>query len=228
MNRRERLRQETIEEIKATAWRQIGEQGAAALSLRGIAREMGMTAPGLYRYYKDRDALVTALMMDAFSSFTESLENGRDVVKENDHIGRFRGMCRAYFQWAMENPQRYMLLFGTPVQGYLFAEELGPVAQGSFLVLQGVIGEAFVAGKITGEASALKLPTSLKVRYEALQEFGMPYMGVVTQLALSVWSMIHGMTSLVLYNYMTSFLDESVNAFVEFEIEKMIRNIGLV
>lgn len=225
--RRERLRLETIEEIKITAWKQIGGQGAASLSLRAIAREMGMTAPGLYRYYKDRDALVTALLMDAFSSFTNRLETGRDAYPVTDHTGRFRGMCWAYFQWAMENPQRYMLLFGTPIQGYLFAEELGPVAQRSFLVLQGVIGEAFVAGKIRGEVAGLKLPTSLKVQYEALRKFGMPYTGTVTQLALSAWSMVHGMTSLYLYNYLAGFLQEGVGAFVEFEIEKMIRTIGM-
>ncbi len=225
--RRERLRLETIEEIKATAWKQIGAQGAASLSLRGIAREMGITAPGLYRYYKDRDALVTALLMDAFSSFTASLEARRDSCVANDHAGRFRGMCRAYFQWAMENPQRYMLLFGTPIQGYLFAKELGPVAQRSFLVLQGVIGEAFVAGKIKSEVRTKKLPKMLKVQYEALAKFGMPYTGTVTQLALSTWSMIHGMTSLYLYNYLTGFLQEGVGAFVEFEIEKMVATIGL-
>ncbi len=79
--RRERARDATREEILSTAWKQIGEVGAVGLSLRGIAREMGMTAPGLYRYYKDRDALVTALLMDAFTSFTASLEAGRDSCK---------------------------------------------------------------------------------------------------------------------------------------------------
>ena len=225
--RRGKLREATREEIIYTAWKQIGEVGASGLSLRGIAREMGMTAPGLYRYYKDRDALVTALLMDAFSSFTMSLEAGRDSCAPDDYSGRFRAMCLAYFQWAVENPQRYMLLFGTPIQGYLFAEELGPVAQRSFLVLQGVIGEAFLAGKIKGEVAALKLPTSLKVPYDALKKLGMPYTGAVTQLALSVWSMIHGMTSLFLYNYLTGFLREGVSAFVEFEIEKMVKTIGL-
>ena len=105
--------------------------------------------------------------------------------------------------------------------------DLGPVAQRSFLVLQGVIGEAFVAGKVKGEIAALKLPTPLKVQYEALKKFGMPYTGTVTQLALSAWSMIHGMTSLFLYNYLAGFLQGSVGAFVEFEIEKMVKTIGL-
>ncbi len=225
--RRERQREATREEIIATAWKQIGEMGAAALSLRGIAREMGVTAPALYRYYKDRDALVTALLTDAFNSFTAGLEAGRDLLAVDDHAGRFRGMCRAYFQWALENPQRYLLLFGTPIQGYMLAEELGPVAQRSFLVLQGVVGEAYVAGKITGEVPALRLPTRLKSQYKILAEYGMPYSGEVTQLALSAWSMMQGLTSLYLYNYLSGFLQDNVETFVDFEIEKMVKILGL-
>ncbi len=63
-NRREMKRTATLDEIRTTAWKQIGEMGVQSLSLRGIAREMGMTAPALYRYYKDRDALVMALLVD--------------------------------------------------------------------------------------------------------------------------------------------------------------------
>ena len=136
-------------------------------------------------------------------------------------------MSKAYFQWAVENPQRYLLLFGTPIEGYMFAEELGPVAQRSFLVLQGVVGEAFVAGKITGGVSALRLPTRLKSQYKLLNEYGMPYSGEVTQLALSTWAMMQGLTSLYLYNYLTGFLQDNVEAFVDFEIEKMVKNLGL-
>ena len=225
--RRERLHVATIDEIKATAWKQISEQGAASLSLRAIAREMGITAPGLYRYYKKRDALVTALLIDAFASFTQSLEAGRDTCMADDHAGRFGAICRAYFQWATQNPQRYTLLFGTPIQGYLFAEELGPVAQRSFLVLQGVIGEAYVAEKLMGAVPALPLPARLEIRYAALAAYGMPYPGAVTQLALSAWSMIHGMTSLHLYHYLAGFLQTDVAAFVDFEIEKMSKVLGL-
>lgn len=225
--RRERLHIATIDEIKATAWKQISEHGAASLSLRAIAREMGITAPGLYRYYRNRDALVTALLIDAFTSFTQSLEAGRDTCTADDHAGRFRAICQAYFHWAAQNPQRYTLLFGTPIQGYLFAEELGPVAQRSFLVLQGVMGEAYVAKRLTGAVPALQLPARLELQYAALAAFGMPYPGAVTQLALSAWSMIHGMTSLYLYHYLTGFLQNDVEVFVDFEIDKMCIVLGL-
>lgn len=226
-NRREKKRAAALEEIRATAWKQIGETGAGSLSLRAIAREMGMTAPALYRYYKDRDALVTALLVDAFTAFSDALEAARDSQAVDDHAGRFRAMCKAYFTWAAQNPQRYALLFGTPVPGYLFAEELGPVAQRSFLVLQGVIGEAHVAGKITGELAVLRLPTRLKSQYEMLKKMGMPYTPMVTHLALSVWSMVHGITSLYLHHYLTGFLQQDVEAFVDLEIEKIARTLGL-
>jgi hypothetical protein len=136
-------------------------------------------------------------------------------------------MSKSYFQWAAENPQRYLLLFGTPIQGYMFAEELGPVAQRSFLVLQGVIGEAYASGKVRGEVAALRLPTKLKSHYKMLAGIGMPYSGEVTQLALSTWAMMQGITSLYLYNYLTSFLLDNVEAFIDLEIEKMIKILGL-
>jgi AcrR family transcriptional regulator len=227
-NRREKKRNAILDEIRATAWKQIGEMGAASLSLRRIAREMGVTAPALYRYYKDRDALVTALLIDAFTSFGAALAAGRDTCAADDHAGRFRAMSKSYFRWAAQNPQRYALLFGTPIPGYLFAEELGPVAQRSFLILQGVLGEAHAAGKITSEVATLRLPTTLRSNYEALKKMGMPYTPQVTQLALSVWAMMHGITSLYLHGYLSGFLQENVEAFVDLEIEKMVHALGLI
>ncbi|MBI5295711.1 MAG: TetR/AcrR family transcriptional regulator [Chloroflexi bacterium] len=225
--RRERNRLSTIEEIKSTAWKQIGELGAASLSLRAIAREMGMTAPGLYRYYADRDALVTALLIDAFDSFSAALESARDACPADDHAGRFFAIGRAYFQWGAANPQKYLFLFGTPISGYQFSGEVGPSAQRSFLVLQGVLGEAAAAGKLSGAVSTLGLPTSLQSQYEMLGQYGMPYTPEVTHLALTVWAVIHGITSLHLYNYLAGFLGGQMGAFIDHELEKLSRQLGL-
>jgi AcrR family transcriptional regulator len=224
--RRERLREATREEILATAWKQIGEQGVASLSLRAIAREMGMTAPALYRYFPSRDDLVTVLIVEAFNSFSISLETSRDACKADDHIGRFRVACKAYFQWALSNPQKYALIFGTPIPGYVLDERAGPAAQRGFLALQNIIGEAHAAGKISGDVVAVRLPAALKAQYEVLKKYGMPYTPLVTHLALSTWSMIHGMTSLYLYGYFSGFLAGQSESFVDLEIEKMIRVIG--
>lgn len=225
--RRERVREAAREEIIATAWKQTGEMGAAGLSLRAIAREMGMTAPALYRYYKDRDALVTALLMDAFDSFSAALEAARDACAVDDHTGRFRAIHKAYFQWGASNPQKYIFLFGTPIPGYQFAAEAGPSARRSFLVLQGVIGDAYTAGKLTGEAFLQQLPPPLQSQYEALQRLGMPYAPVVTHWALSCWNTIHGLTSLFLYGYSQGFLGEQIDRFVNSEIERIAKALGL-
>jgi AcrR family transcriptional regulator len=224
--RMEKRRNATLDDIKSTAWKQVAELGAASLSLRAIAREMEITAPALYRYYKDRDALVTALLIDAFDSLSDALEAARDEYGTDDHVGRFRAISRAYFEWAAADPQKYLFLFGTPVPGYKFSPELGPSAQRSFLVLQGVIGEAYVAGQISGALVSLRMPTGLRSQYDALKKMGMPYVPVVTHLALAMWAMIHGMTSLFIYGYFTGFLGGQVGSFVDLEINKMVRMLG--
>lgn len=225
-NLREKRRTTTLEEIRATAWKQIGERGAASLSLRAIGRELGMSVPGLYHYYKDRDALVTALLMDAFTAFGNALETSRADHPLGDHVGRFHVICKAYFTWAAQNPQRYELMFDTPIDGYLFAKELGPVAQRSFLVLLSVIGQAHAAGKINGPWSTLRLPLSLRKQYEALRRLGMPYNHIDIHLALSVWTTMHGITSLYLHHYLSGFLQQDVGTFVDFEIDKIARMLG--
>jgi AcrR family transcriptional regulator len=188
---------------------------------------MGITAPGLYRYYASRDDLVTVLIVEAFNSFSVALETSRDACKMDDHIARFRAVCKAYFQWALSNPQKYALIFGTPVPGYVLDERAGPAAQRGFLVLQNVIGEAHAAGKISGDAVTVRLPAALKAQYEVLKKYGMPYTPVVTHLALSTWSMVHGMSSLYLYGYFSGFLADQSESFVNLEIEKMIHAVGL-
>ena len=83
-------RQANLQEaIKETAWKQIGEFGAQALSLRAIGRSLRITAPAIYNYFPDRDALVTVLIIDAFNSFGQALEAARDALPKEDLAGRF-------------------------------------------------------------------------------------------------------------------------------------------
>ena len=104
--------------IKETAWRQIAEYGAPALSLRAIARELKITAPAIYNYFPDRDALVTALIIDAYKSFGDSQLEARDAVPASKVVARMKAIGVAYRTWAHKYPQRYQLIFGTPIPGY--------------------------------------------------------------------------------------------------------------
>ncbi len=145
-SRRERKHEATHEEIKTIAWAQIAEHGAATLSLRAIARELGMTAPGLYRYFKDRDALVTALIVDAYASLGDSQIASIADLPLNDHTRRLRATGLAYRQWALTYPQRYLLIFGTPLPGYHAPMEITqPVAARSLNTLISVLDAAWKA-----------------------------------------------------------------------------------
>jgi AcrR family transcriptional regulator len=224
--RRERIREATFEEIRSVAWKQIAELGVPELSLRAIAREMGMTAPGLYHYYPSRDELVTALIIEAFNSFSRYLEAARDALPADDHAGRYRAVCEAYFHWAMTSPWRYTLIFGSPVPGYQMGEAAYPSAQRGFLVLQAILGAGLAAGKIHSLAGLPPLSPELLARYAALQKLGMPFDANATHLALTTWSALHGITSLYLYGYLGRFLADQVEGFVRQEIGQLMMWLG--
>jgi AcrR family transcriptional regulator len=117
MNRRERVRDATTAEIKTTARRLLVQDGPDALTLRAIAREMGMTAPALYRYFASHDDLVVAVCHDVLDELTGVLLAARDTVPPADPIGRLGAACRAFRSWALEHPQEFQLSFATGMSG---------------------------------------------------------------------------------------------------------------
>src|SRR5512134_281653 len=135
--------------IKETAWKQIAEFGASALSLRAIARELKITAPAIYNYFPNRDALVTALIVDAYTSFGDSQLAARDTLPPEDIPGRLNAIGMAYRAWAHSYPQRYQLIFGTPIPGYEAPlMEVLPSAARSLTALVSVIEQLRVQGKL--------------------------------------------------------------------------------
>jgi len=117
LNRRQQRHQATVEEIKATARQQMAEDGASNLSLGAIARAMGMTPPALYRYFESRDALVAALVVDAYDSMGEAMEQSVGALPQDDYAGRFLALMHAYRGWALEHPADYALMYGTSAVG---------------------------------------------------------------------------------------------------------------
>ncbi len=113
---RARYRQQVRDEVQTRAWAQISEAGASALSLKAIATQMGMTAPALYRYYGSRDELLTQLILSTYREIAELVEAAVDV--DSTPSGQLTDIAQALRRWAVANPQRYLLLYGTPVPGY--------------------------------------------------------------------------------------------------------------
>lgn len=131
VNRRERYREQTRAEAKQIALRQLAEGGQEALSLNAIARELGMSGPALYRYFAGRDALLTALIVDAYRDLGAAVERAAGARQGLAPVARMRALAHAARDWALAQPQRYLLLFGTPFAGYHAPAEATAAARDS-------------------------------------------------------------------------------------------------
>src|ERR1700753_3724645 len=120
---RQRARAELTREIKQEARRQLGAAGAQQLSLRAVARQLGMVSSALYRYFPSRDDLLTALIIDAYDALGARAEKAFDQAASPDARGRWRAVCQAVRSWAISHPHEYALIYGSPVPGYQAPQE---------------------------------------------------------------------------------------------------------
>ncbi|XVQ12799.1 TetR/AcrR family transcriptional regulator [Spirillospora sp. CA-255316] len=109
------MRAATVQEITGTARRILVEQGPDAVTLRAIAREMGMTAPGLYRYFDSHAELLRHVVGDIFADLTAELHAGLSAVSEGDMSGKLLAVARSFRRWAFAHRREYALLFGSPL-----------------------------------------------------------------------------------------------------------------
>ena len=205
------------EAIKETAWGQIAKEGAAALSLRAIARELNITAPAIYNYFPSRDDLVTALIVDAFTSLGDSQKDSIKSVSASRPQTRLSTLGLTYRNWALTYPQRYQLIFGTPIPGYEAPADITlPAAAWALIPLIETIQELYHAGKLRVEYLA-KLTPALKSMLGAWQEFvkesGSEVHIEVLYLAFVIWSRVHGLVTLELGNQTPSFITDPGEIF---------------
>ena len=184
------------EQIKETAWNQIAAFGAPALSLRAIARELKISAPAIYNYFPDRDALVTALIIDAYNSFGDSQLQARNALADHDVQGRMRAIGIAYRTWALAHPQRYQLIFGTPIPGYVAPMmEVLPSAARSLSALVSVVEELRAAGRLNVR-SFPEVKEEYKHEFETWKSFGGEADILSLSVAMIIWARVHGIVSL--------------------------------
>ena len=138
-SRRERVRAATIDEIKQTALSLMRRSGRTEVVFSEIAREMQMTAPALYRYFADRDDLLTALITDTYRDLGDTLAAAGEAVSADDPGGRLVALGSCYRAWAKDHPERFTLLFGMPVPGYVAPED-GPTSEAAKRALGNFIG----------------------------------------------------------------------------------------
>lgn len=181
---RERYRTQVREEIKQHAWEQIATAGVPALSLNAIAKQVGMSGPALYRYFAGRDELITELIRDAYRSLADAVrgafEAGADVA----------GIAHTLREWALRDPQRYFLIYGTPVPGYHAPDDTTAISNEVMTVLI----EAFAALPSDGPG------TPFDSHLDKHRDWAVGHSAPATTLhrALSFWTRLHGVLSLEL------------------------------
>lgn len=183
------------EKIKAHAWQQLAAVGAGNLSLRAIARELALSAPAIYNHYADRDALVTALITDAYASLGDYQLAALETIPADDPRGRLRATGTAYRTWALEMPQRYQLIFGTPIPGYQAPPDILPVAGRSLRALVSVIDQLAAAHLLNTTGLPIVMPAALPMFAMWQQHTGAQNPAALT-VAIAIWGRVHGLVSL--------------------------------
>ena len=218
-------REATQEEILNTAWTQIGKLGAPSLSLRGIAQTMGLSAPALYRYFPSRDELVTAMIIEAYESLGRALEGSIQGMAAEDHARRYLAVGLAYREWALARPERFALIFGTPIPGYHAPlERTLPAAARALGVLMAVLQAAWAAGRIQRPPI---LGASLAGQMQAWKDaHALTAHPVVLYLTLTSWARVHGLTTLELHGHVPPQVADPLEVYLN-DLHALRSEIGL-
>lgn len=203
---RERVRAELVSEIKATAIDQL-ESDNADLSLRAIARRMGMASSAIYRYFSSRDDLLTALILDGYGALADAVTETEAHVPRNDLAGRLRACANAIRNWARDHRAEYALLYGTPIPGFRAPQDtVVPVTRLSG-VLIGILADGVNDGVFgaTERPEDVRLTDDLSALVEGFAHPEIPagliargltaWMGIFGAVSFELWGHLHGVTN---------------------------------
>jgi AcrR family transcriptional regulator len=202
-------------EILAVARRHVAREGAAALSLRSIARDLEMAPSALYRYFDGRDALLSALILGAYESLADEAERAAPAVHtptaegegkgKGEEVGdaaRWLAVPRALRSWALAHPHEWGLIFGTPVPGYQAPEEtVEPYARVVTALVRPIV-EAEAAGRLQVADHEETISPELRDAVEPVREGLFPHMPAAkVVLVVQTWATIVGVISLEVFGH---------------------------
>jgi len=215
--RRERLRDATLAEIKATARRQLVANGAEALSLRGVAREMGMTAPALYRYVDSRDDLLVAVVADLYDEVTAALREAVDALPPEAIGPRLVAASSRLREWAREHRTEFGLLFGSPPPGFAVPAQ-GPAHEASRrfgLVFADLFAQLWRERPFP-HAPVEDLDPRLARQLEAYAEsLGSPLPPGAIAVFLECWVRLYGLVCMEVFGHLRFALDDAEPMFTD-------------
>ncbi|MEW2059542.1 TetR/AcrR family transcriptional regulator [Streptomyces sp. NPDC007002] len=186
---RERYRAQVRAEIKQHAWEQIATAGASALSLNAIAKRMGVSGPALYRYFAGRDELITELIRDAYRSLADAVRAAAAAGADP------AALAHVLRDWALADPHRYFLIYGTPVPGYHAPDEITGISQ--------EIMTDLLTAWAAWEPDAPASPFAAHLADHRDWAGDHPAPPGVLRRALAFWTRLHGVLSLELAGHFT-------------------------
>ena len=222
---RERVRAELTAEITAAARRQLAEVGAAGLSLRAVARELGMASSALYRYFPSRDDLLTRLIMDGYDALGVAAETADDPAAAPRE--RWLAVCRAVRSWALARPHEYALLYGSPVPGYAAPRDTVPSAARVGVVLGRILGDAARSGALPEVPGGEQDPDLVSADTAAVLGGEHPALDDAVRLrALLAWSSLYGTISFELFGHLAGSIADT-DRYFDVAMAELAALIGL-
>lgn len=220
---RARARAELTRAIVETARRHLAEVGPVNLSLRAVARELGMVSSAVYRYVPSRDDLLTLLIVDAYDALGAAAEKAEAKVPRADRDGRFVAVAKAVRAWALEHPHEYALVYGTPVPGYAAPQDtIGPATRVPNLLV-GILADAVEAGAYLPDDAAAVAPQVHRALgpLRAVVPDHIPDDLLVR--GLMSWATVFGAVSLELFGQLQNVLADAASQREAFFTETMRR-----
>ncbi|WP_067536333.1 TetR/AcrR family transcriptional regulator [Nocardia crassostreae] len=220
---RERARAEITREITDAARRQLAESGAPALSLRAIARELGMVSSALYRYFPSRDDLLTTLIIEAYNAIGDEVVLA--VGTADTPRGQWRAAAAAVRHWAIAHPHEYALLYGSPVPGYQAPQTTIEPASKVPLGLLGIVHRAWESGALTPAGESLH-PDLAAQSADIARQFapGLPDATVARMVV--AWTQLFGAVSFEIFGQLNGTMDPA-GPFFDFAVDATADLMGL-
>ena len=216
-----------MREITDVARRHLAADGAAALSLRAVARDLGLVSSALYRYFPSRDHLLTALIVDAYDALGGAAERAEAAVEDrHDAAARFVAVGRAVRAWARANPHEYALIYGSPVPGYAAPDATIAPALRVTVLLRQILVDAHCAGRLDAEPRpGLAAATADLVRLQDTFFDGVPV--PVIGRGLLAWTQVFGSVSFELFGQLHTVITD-YDAWFEAVLAELVGSIGLL